>query len=351
MDNELSHEKKELQITPKKPQYFQNRLFFNKPNINQNHSLNIFSKINKYKTLINQKNSYKNNTQNNIIASDYFIFNNKLLREAISLNAYKYKKKDIGIIVKTKAKPKKKLKLLEKDFDLFSSEYKRLFSAQILDSKNKTFNQNKTYDRFIKNNIKKFLYSETEINPKKVFKKSIIVEKKNLLNNKTINNNNFKQNNNDRMNNDFYTVFESHEIKRKNKGKIKYIKRRPNSEINNYNVKSNYKKIYDKKYLFDNNKKKEKSLNNKNKLRINIINFSIHLDNKYNKYEENTKISDFDKSKDLFYNKSPIRQYPTSERNYFFNKKAKKYYIKGRINASINNTEKEYKNKIYKIEI
>ena len=350
MDNELNHEKKKLKITPKKPQYFQNKLFYKKSNKNKNHSLNIFSKVNKYKTLINQNNSFKNNTQNNIIASDFFIFNNKLLREAISLNSYKYKKKDIGILVKAKVKPKKRLKLLEKDIDFYSPEYKRLFSAQILDSKNKCFNQNKTYDRFIKNNIKKFLYSETESNPKKIFKKSLILEKKNILNNKTLNINskNNKIVKNANINEHFYTVFKNNETNKK-KVIIKYIKKRPNSEINKYDVKSNYKKIYDKKFLSDKNK--EKNLNNRNKLSINIINFSIELDNKSNKYRENTKTNDFDKSKDLFCDKSPGRYFPISERNCFFNKKAKDCFKNGRLNISINNHEKKDKNRIYKLEI
>ena len=224
MDNELNCEKKELQITPKKSQYFINKLIFNKPNKNKIHSLNIFSKINKYKTLIIQNNLYKNNTQNNIIATDFFILKNKLLREAISINSYKYKKKDIGILVKTKVKQKKRLKLLEKDIDLYSPEYKRLFSAQILDSKNKIFNQNKTYDRCIKNNIKRFLYSKTETNAKKNYNKSLIVGKKNLLNYKTINNNP-KNNNNNFINNNFYTTLKNHTIDKKNKGTKNILKR------------------------------------------------------------------------------------------------------------------------------
>ena len=114
-------------------------------------------------------------------------------------------------------------------------------------------------------------------------------------------------------------------------------------------MKSNYKKLYEKKFLFDKNK--EKSLNNQNKLRINIINFSIELDKNQNKYGENTKISDFDKSNDLFYDKSPVRHCPITQRNYFFNRKAKESFKKGGINISINNHEKKNSNKIYKIEI
>ena len=169
MINELKDEKMKLKIKPKSEQYFLNKLLFNQVTKCSKNPYNAFEiNNNKYKSLMNQNKSIFNNSDNDYYDDNFDgnKFKNKLLREAIKFSS---KKKRIRVFIdKRKDKIKKKLQLLEKDVDLYSPVYKRLLSAQILKKQNRVINQNKTYENFIKNNIKNFLFSEAgELNVKK----------------------------------------------------------------------------------------------------------------------------------------------------------------------------------------
>ena len=324
MNNEISEEKIERIITPKKTQYFQNKLLFNqtRQTQNQNHFLNTYSnniKQIKYNTIINC-NLFNNNITKNNISLNYFKFNNKILREAIELNSYNHKKKDISILVKNKLNRKNRLRLLEKDIDLYSPQYKRLFSAQILDSKTKYFNQNKTYDRLIKNNLKKFLFSEPREKSKKIFEKALIVKKKNKEQNN-------KKNNNIFINDYFSPISKKNEMKMKYKAK-KENKKRPNSNVIKYEMDKKYKM----KHITEKNKK------DIIKFKVNIVNFSIELNNISNKLEENI-VNNIYNPRNIFYERiPPLAKFPATDRDYYFNKKVKEYKNK-RINISLKNNE------------
>ena len=330
MDNKLNREKIELKIKPKREQYFKNKLLFIKTSKITKYPLNTIEKNlkNKYKYLIKQKHEDKSIQNHNNVSLDYDKFNNKLLREAISLNIYKNKNKLLSSAEQKRDKIKRRLKLLEKDIDIYSPEYKRLFSAQILDTKTKFFNQNKTYDRIIKYNLKKFLFSETKeykINNKK----SSILDKKSIKINKLT----------DNIYND---LNEKSEIKHKNNKK-----NRPTSTIMKYSISPHYNKKYRIKDLFDRPDEKNKKKNNK--LIVNIINISLELNGLSNKYQQKiNNLNNFAKqNKDIFNEKIKINDYSISERNSIFNKKAKEFIKKRKKNISFNNNEKLDKNKMY----
>ena len=330
MNNEIEEENKELKITPKKSEYFQNRLLYIKSNKNQNYFLNSSNKKNQYFS--------NNNNKDNNISLNFFKFNNKILREAIILNSFKQQKKDISILVKRTSNGNKKLKLLEKDIDLYSPEYKRLFSTQIFNSKTKHFNQNKTYERLIRNNIKKFLFSETNEKVQKSLRKALILDKKNNENNNSKNNS---------VNNYIYnsTINKYDYDYMQNKSKtINEKKIRPKSTIEKNDIDKKYKMKYN--MIYRNDKKQKENINDRNRFKINIVNFSLELNNISNILEDNN-IRKIEKSRDIFYERTPIEFFPVSDRNYFFNKKAKESFKNKRINISFDNNKKIRKNKIY----
>ena len=46
-----------------------------------------------------------------------------------AINSYNHRKKEVNSLIKKGLHGKKRFKLLEKDFDIYSPKYKRLFSA------------------------------------------------------------------------------------------------------------------------------------------------------------------------------------------------------------------------------
>ena len=135
------------------------------------------------------------------------------------------------------------------------------------------FNQNKTYDRLIKYNIKKFLFMDTKEKNKKNSKnslKSLIINQKSRQKKKLM----FK--NNTSINNYFNTYYRNYSINEKYKSKKNNtIKIRPKTSFLKYKTESNYKKNINIKFL--NNISKKESLNIKNNFKINIVDFTLEL--------------------------------------------------------------------------
>ena len=282
MDKKLNNEKLYLKISSKRDHFFQKNVLYNKPYKKPNNSLNTKNNNieDKFKNLTN--NFLKKNNGENTTSFNYFKFNNKLLREAISLNSYKEKDRKICYIIYKKNNIKKRLKLLEKDIDLYSPEYQRLSSTHNLATKKKYFSlkQNMTYEKNIQKNINNFLFSE----PKNTCKKSMLLDKKSF--------NNFK-------------------IKKI----CKNLFNSKNETINNNRINYIFKKgIVEKNYL-----------NTNDILKINFINFSLELNNisKRNKDIKNR----FKK------NISPRDFCPKSARNITFYKNVDSY--RNRANISL----------------
>ena len=306
MDKKLNNEKLYLKISSKRDHFFQKNVLYNKPYKKPNNSLNTKNNNieDKFKNLTN--NFLKKNNGENTTSFNYFKFNNKLLREAISLNSYKEKDRKICYIIYKKNNIKKRLKLLEKDIDLYSPEYQRLSSTHNLATKKKYFSlkQNMTYEKNIQKNINNFLFSE----PKNTCKKSMLLDKKsfnnfkikkickNLFNskNETINNNKFKIN----------------------------CQKRPKTSIKKYKIIKNNNRI---NYIFKKGIDEKNYLNTNDILKINFINFSLELNNisKRNKDIKNR----FKK------NISPRDFCPKSARNITFYKNVDSY--RNRANISL----------------
>ncbi len=274
MNNELNEEQFDLKITPKTEQYFKNKLLLTQTNQMKKYPYNIFNISNninnKYNNLMKENKSFLNSSENNNnnTTFDFYKFNNKLLREAISLNSYNNKDQDEECTKKKKLKIKKKLKLLEKDVDFYSPEYKRLLSAHMFNAQARIFNQGKTYKHLIKKNIKNFLLSHNNENHNKGFKKSLILEKKNISN-ILIDSDYLK---NKKLKNKSFNTLTSviYDKKKNNK------KRSKSSTIFKYNKEYYSNKYrYNLNFLFNN-----KGNNNKksDKFKINIVNLSYELD-------------------------------------------------------------------------
>ena len=371
MDNQLNAESRELKITPKSELYFMNKLL---NNTNTKNPVKISSSIqkkfenNKY-FKINNLNSKINSKENNTI-SNFYKSNDKLIKQDKSLSSYKYKennKKDFGCVVHIKLKNNKHLKSLNKNFDFYSPKYQRLFSGNIIKEQNRIFNQNYTYDKHIKTNIKNFLFSEKEDKEKKEGKKILNSEK--IPKNNNSNSERSSKNNKISSLNGLNNYLNTTNKKKIMTKKINYIKKRPKSTIIKYIVDNNFKnRLYQIEYLYNkkerpnsiNYKKQDKymtyqyslsnTLSNKNnrknnRNRVNIINFSFQLNKLSKIFKKNIEMN-----KDKLYNRYQIRNISLSKRNNLFNQKTKIIRNKKKTNISFSyDDEKKSKNKIYYI--
>ena len=324
MDNKTNEDDNfDIIITPKKSHYFQNKLSSNKIFKNKKFFFNSYgnsSKKTKYKSLLNQNKYFESH-----ITSGIFNYNNELIRKKIILNLENHNKKD-----RTPLILKKSLKLLEKDIDLYSPKYKRIFSAKISNSKSKNFNQ-KNETHLFKTNIKKYFFTE-KLLEKSSSKEKIKRKKNNLINSSSVNTNNY-----------FNHFFKNNTINSK-----KYIiknnsKKRPKSTIILYDIDSNYNnKCNNLNYLYTENR--EESLNSKNKFRINIVDFAFELNKISNKYEEK-----LNKSRNKLAERISTINFPIFNNYFTLNKMEKSLAKKRKKNISLNKYRKKNKNNIFVI--
>jgi hypothetical protein len=326
MNNELNDEK----IKPKSEHYFLNKLLYNQAKKSTKKPRKSYDINNKYKSLTHKNKSLFNNSDNgNNNDFDIYKFKNRVLRDAISYSSNKKKFK--GFVEKRRIKIKKKLNLLEKDIDLYSPIYKRLLSAQLFKKQNEVFNKNKTYENLIKN----YLFSE-----KKDIKynQNLILKKKSITN---ITNNMIKININDNKNN---LNYQNNIINTVNSDRRNYIIRPKTTRINSNNYNNIIKHKNNLKYFL----MYKPNINKEDIFKINIINLSLEKNNISNKLagknKNNKKINNNDDFNKTFYK----RNFPLTEKNYFFNNQEKelKELIK---KINFKKKDKKHKKNLYNI--